>query len=417
MRLLMDIRPLRESPAYRRLWAGSALSGIGGQMTVFAVALQVFTLTGSSAAVGAVGLAAAGPAIVVALLSGSIVDAVDRRRLALWTTSGLTAVSGLFALQAFARVSAVWPLYALVVVQSALNAVNAPLRRTFAPRLLPADRVPAAAALTMLSMHISVTLGPVLAGVLSTVGGLRLCYLVDMVSFAGALYGLGRLPAMPPQGEGAGRRGLGAVIEGLRFLTSRRVLAGALLADLTATVLGMPTALFPAINADRFGGLPLTLGLLSAGPAIGGVLGSALSGPVTRTPRPGRAMLLAGAFWGAGLVAFGLAPRLSWAVAALVLAGAADVSSVVLRTSIIQLATPDALRGRATSAEYVVGVGGPQLGNFRAGMVAEVFSPAVSAVSGGLSVIAGSAAIALAFPALTRYATARTDQPSTVVSG
>jgi MFS family permease len=180
--------------------------------------------------------------------------------------------------------------------------------------------------------------------------------------------------------------------------------AGALLADASATVLGMPFAVFPAVNAARFGGLAVTLGLLSAAVAVGGVLGSTLSGPITRSPRPGRAMLVSGAIWGLGLVGFGLAPWLWLALAALVLAGAADVSSVVQRTSIVQIVTPDTLRGRVSAAEYVVGVGGPQLGNARAGLVASLVTPAFSAVSGGLATVVGAGLIAIAFPALTRYA-------------
>jgi Transmembrane secretion effector len=421
-RLVADVRPLRGSPAFRRLWIGSTLSSIGSQMTSFAVALQIYTATHSSVAVGGVGLAIAVPGVVVGLAAGSIIDAVDRRRLVLVTTSSLTAVSGLFAVQAFAGLSfalgrtpgpgalkgSVWLLYTLVVVQAALSAVNAPARRTFLPRLLPADQVPAGAALNMLSMHLSVTVGPLLAGLFAAAGGLRVCYLVDAISFAGALYGVARLPAMRPEGgadgdRGSARAGFGAVLDGLRFIRHNRVLSGALLADLSATVLGMPFALFPAINAERFGGSPRNLGLLAAAPAIGGLLGTALSGPVGRVSRQGRAILVAGGVWGAGLAAFGLAETLWLAVACLIVAGTADVLSVVFRTTVIQLATPDRYRGRASAAEFVVGAACPQLGNFRAGAVASLTSPGVSAVSGGLATIAGAGLIALAMPVFVRY--------------
>jgi hypothetical protein len=401
-RLVADLRPLRGSPPFRRLWTGSTLSSIGSQMTSFAVMLQIYTVTHSSAAVGGVGLAIAVPGILVGLASGSIIDTLDRRRLVLVATSGLAAVSALFAVQAFAGLNQVWLLYALVVVQAAVSSVNAPARRTFLPRLLPADQVPAGAALNMLSMHLSVTVGPLVAGVIAAAGGLRVCYLVDAISFAGALYGVARLPAMRPEGATA-RPGFAAVVDGMRFILHNRVLSGALLADLSATVLGMPFALFPAINADRFGGSPRTLGLLAAAPAIGGLLGTALSGPVGRVSRQGRAILIAGAAWGAGLAAFGLAETLWLAVACLIVAGTADVLSVVFRTTVIQLATPDAYRGRASAAEYVVGAACPQLGNFRAGAVASLTSPGVSAVGGGLATIAGAGLIALAMPAFVRY--------------
>jgi MFS family permease len=401
-RLLADITPLRESPDYRRLWIGSSFSAIGSQMTVFAVALQVYLLTHSSVAVGVVGLAGAVPAIAFGLLGGSVVDAVDRRRLVLLTSSLQMLVSVAFAAQAFADLGQVWLLYLLVAVQSLVGAVNAPARRTFMPRLLPPEQVPAGAALTMLVMHVSLIVGPSLAGLLAAAGGLRLCYLVDAISFTAALYGVFRLPPMRPDGTAA-RPGLRSVVDGLTFLRRSRVLTGALLADLNATVLAMPIALFPAINAERFGGSPRTLGLLTASVAIGGVLGSGLSGPVGRVARQGRAMLVAGAVWGAALAGFGLVHDLTSTLVLLAVAGAADVTSVVLRTTIVQVATPDSYRGRISAAEFVVGSACPELGNFRAGAIGSLTTPGFSAAAGGIACVAGAGVIALAFPALVRY--------------
>ena len=410
-RLLVDITPLRTSPDFRRLWLGSLLSAIGGQMTVFAVALQTYLLTGSSLAVGAVGLADALPAIAFGLLAGSVVDAHDRRALVLIASTAQLVVSLGFAAQAFAGADEVWLLYALVAMQSVARAVNAPARRTFMPRLLPAAQLPAGAALTMLVMHASMVVGPSLAGLVAAAGGLKLCYLIDAGSFLGALYGVYRLPPMRPDGA-ATRPGPRAVLDGLRFLRRSRVLTGALISDLNATVLAMPIALFPAINAERFGGSPRTLGLLTTAIAVGGIVGSGLSGPVGRLRHQGRGMLVAGAVWGAALAGFGLVDSLAGSLALLAVAGVADVSSVVLRTTVIQLATPDAYRGRIAAAEYV-----------RAGAVASLTSPAVSAVSGGLACVAGAGVIALLMPALVRYRAVDptsdppVDQFHTLVSG
>lgn len=401
-RLFMDLRPLRESPVFRRYWVGTALSTTGSQMTVFAVALQVYTLTRSSLAVGAVGLATAVPGIAFGLLGGSIVDSVDRRRLVLILTTCLAVVSALFAAQAFAALDRVWPLYCLVAIQSVLASVNAPARRTFLPRLLPREQVPAGAALIMFTMHSGVIVGPTLAGLVTAAVGLKACYAIDAVSFCASLYGVAGLPAMPPQ-DSTARPGVRAVADSLRFIGRSRVLTGALLADLNATVLGMPFALFPAVNAEHFGGAAQTLGLLTAAPSIGGVLGMALSGPVGHVARPGRAMLVSGAVWGAGIAGFGLAGNPWLGIGSLVVAGVADAVGVVFRTTMIQLATPDGQRGRVSAAEYVVGAACPQLGNFRAGAVASLTSPAVSAAGGGIATIVGAAAIGLALPAFTRY--------------
>jgi MFS family permease len=406
----MDIQPLQESPAFMRLWLGSSLSSIGSRMTTFAVALQVYYLTHSSLAVGGVGLAMAAPAIVLGLAGGTVADAVDRRKLVLVTTSGLAVISTLFAVQAFTNLGLVWLLYALVAVQSLLAAVDGPARRTFLPRLLPAENVSAGAALNMFAFHLSVTAGPALAGLITAGLGLRACYLVDAVSFSAALYGIARLPAMPPTGAAA-RPSLRAVADAIGFIRRSRILAGAFLADMNATILGMPFALFPAINADHFGGAAQTLGLLNSAPAVGGIIGSALSGPVGRVSHQGRAILIASAVWGAGLAAFGLANDLRLALGFLVLAGVADVLSVVFRTTIVQVTTPDNYRGRVSAAEYVVGVACPQLGNFRAGAVGSLTSATIGAVSGGLSTVVGAALIALLNPAMTGYRARTSGEP------
>ncbi|MCU1683543.1 MAG: hypothetical protein JWQ81_4282 [Amycolatopsis sp.] len=401
-RLLADIRPLRESPALRRYWAGSALSSIGNQMAAFALSLQVYQLTHSSAAVGALALTSALPIFVIGLVGGSLTDAADRRRLVLVTSSCLTAVSALVALQAFLDLRQLWLLYLLSTARALFGAIDIPARRTFLPRLLPADQLPAANALFMLVFTVSFTIGPPLAGLLTAAGGLKFCYFVDALSFAATLYGVARLPSMPPQGRAA-RPGFKAVAEGLRFIRHHPILTGAFLADMNATVLGMPAAVLPAFNAEHFGGAAQSLGLLMAAPAIGGLLGTTLSGPVSRVTRQGRTMLITVSIWGAAIAVFGLSSTLWLCVLLLAVAGLADSASVILRTSMVLTVTPDRLRGRITAADYVVGGGAPQVGNLEAGVVASLTSPGFSAFSGGIATVIGAAVIRLAVPAFAKY--------------
>jgi MFS family permease len=403
-KLVVDIAPLRESPPYRRLWIGSGLSSIGGQMTSYAVTLQVFVLTRSSLDVGLLGLVIAVPTIAVAVAGGAIIDVFDRRTIVLTATGLQTAVSGLLAYQAFASLQQVWLLYCLVAAQSAIDAVNAPARRTFMPRLLRRDQLPAGAALQTLAMHGSLTIGPAIAGVITAAAGLKACYLIDAISFGFALYAVARLPSMRPEGENS-RPGLRSIGQGLRFVVRTRIILGAFIADMSAVFLGMPMALFPAINAQRFGGHPQTLGLLTTAVAVGGIVGSALSGPVSRVTRQGLGMLVAAAVWGAGLTGFGLSGVFWLAFLALVIAGVGDVTAVVLRTALVQGVTPDEFRGRVSSAEYAVGAGVPELGNFRAGAVASLTSATTSAVSGGLTTIVGAALVGLLIPALAAFRT------------
>ena len=403
-RLLADITPLRELPAFRRLWAGTTLSSVGSAMTGFAVMLQVYDLTHSSLAVGAIGVAQMVPTLTVGLLCGPIVDAIDRRKLVLVTSTCLALVSAAFTVQAFAGLDLLWLLYALVAVQASLSAVDRPARSTFMPALLPPGQLAAGLALNRLSFQIMLTVGPALAGLIAAAPhlGLRGCYLADTVSFAAALYGIARLPAMRPSG-GTARPGPRAVAEGIGFIGRSQVIGGAFLADLAATVFALPVALFPAINAERFGGDPRTLGLFTTAIGVGGLVSAAFSGPVGHLVRQGRAMLVTVAVWGAAFAGFAVVPGLWLTLGLLAVAGAADAFTVVFRGAIVAAVTPDRLRGRVMAADYVVGAGGGQLGNLEAGAVAAVTSPAISALAGGLATVAAALAIALALPAFTRY--------------
>src|SRR5215470_18456258 len=371
-------------------------------MTYFAVVLQVFDITHSPFAVGAIGIARMVPMLAIGLLAGSLVDAMDRRRLVMVTTACLAAVSAALAAQAFAGLAHVWLLYALVAVQSALSAINVPARQTFVPRLLRVDQLAAGLALNRLSFQVMLVIGPALAGLITTAGGLRACYLADTISFAAALYGVSRLPAMRPHGD-VGRPGLRAAVEGISFIGRSRILAGAFLTDLNATVFGLPVALFPAINAERFGGSASTLGLFTAAIGFGGLISSVFSGPVGHVRRQGLAMLVSASVWGAAFAGFGLAPFLWLALGLLGVAGAADTFTVVFRSAIVQTVTPERFRGRVLAADYVVGAGGGELGNLEAGTLGSLTSPTIAALSGGLATIASAAVISIALPAFARY--------------
>jgi MFS family permease len=420
-RLLADLTPLRESAAYRRLWAGTTLSSAGSALTGFAVMLQIYDLTHSPFAVGALGVAQVVPTLTVGLLCGPVVDALDRRKLVLVTTTCLALVSAALAAQAFAGLRLLWPLYALVALQASVSAVDRPARSTFVPALLPPGRLAAGLALDRLSFQLVLTTGPALAGLIAAVPqlGLRACYLADTVSFLAALYGVARLPAMRP-GSPARMRPR-AVAEGIGFIRRSQVIGGAFLADLNATVFGLPVALFPAINAERFGGDPRTLGLLVTSVGVGGLVSAAFSGPVGHIERQGRAMLAAVAIWGAAFAGFAVAPGLWLTLGLLAVAGAADSFTVVFRGAIVAAATPDRLRGRVMAADYVVGAGGAQLGNLEAGALGSLTSPAISALAGGLATVAGAVVIGLALPAFTRYrsdaASPRPRVPGKVASG
>jgi MFS family permease len=405
-RLLPDLAPARDHPAYRRLLAGGQLSMLGGAMTSFAVVLQIWDLTRSSLAVGLLGLTFV-PVLVVGLLGGAIADSVDRRRLALVTSVFLMAVSAAFAAQAYAGRGQLWLLYALAMVQAVLQAIGAPARRTFMPRLVPPEQLTAAIALNTLSGRIAMLAGPALAGLIAASWGVRACYAIDTITFLASLYATARLPAMRPAGStggpAVGRRSLGAAAEGLRFIGRQPLLVAAFLTDLDAMLLGMPVALFPALNAAHFGGSPRTLGLLNAAVGVGGLVSAVLSGPAARVARQGRGMLAGTMIWGAAIACFGLTASLPLALLMLAVAGAADTLTVTFRAAMVQTVTPDELRGRVSSVEYIIGTGGAPLGNVESGAVAALTTPVISTVAGGLGCLAIAALTGLMFPAFARY--------------
>ncbi|MEU0431683.1 MFS transporter [Streptomyces sp. NPDC006290] len=382
-RTLIDVRPLRTSPVFRRLLIGRTVSVLGSFMTMVTVMYQVWDMTHSTVWTGAVGLAQALPMVVFGLFAGSWADRGDRRRIYLFATVGQAAISLLLAVQGFTGHVPVVGVLGLAAAQSCCSAVGGPAAGVFVPRLLPRDQVAAGLALQQVTGQAMMLAGPALGGIVLGWVGIGPCYLVDALSFGLAFYGAFGLPALPPTGEPS-RAGLHGVLDGLRFLAGHRAVRGALITDLAATVLSMPTSLFPLVNAERFGGSPRTLGLFLSALAIGGIAASALSGTITRLGRPGPVMLCGAGIWGAALAAFGLI-RDPWAgLGLLVLAGAADAVSVISRSTIVQTHTPDALLGRVTAAEQIVGQAGPNLGNLRGGVVAGWASGATALVSGGL---------------------------------
>ncbi|MFZ4182521.1 MFS transporter [Streptomyces sp. R02] len=382
-RAFIDVRPLRTSPVFRRLLIGRTVSVLGSFMTMVTVMYQVWEMTHSAAWSGAVGLAQAVPLVCFGLFAGAWVDRGDRRRIYLAATVGQAVCSLLLALQAFTGHVPVAGVLALVAAQSACAAVGGPAAGVFVPRVLPKEQVASGLALYQVTAQSMMLIGPALGGLMLGWFGLGVCYLLDALSFLVAFHGAFGLPALPPEGEPS-RAGLHGVLDGLRFLAGHRVVRGALVTDLAVTVLSMPASLFPLINEERFGGDPRTLGLFMSAVAIGGVAASALSGTVTHLGRPGLVMLCGAGVWGAALAAFGLM-RSPWAgLGLLVVAGAADALSVLSRTTIVQTRTPDALLGRVTAAEQIVGQAGPHLGNMRAGLVAGATSGATALVTGGL---------------------------------
>ena len=402
--VVADVRPLRESAHFRRLWVGITVGQLGQQMTNVAVAYQVWSLTRSSFAVGLLGAAAVVPMIVFGLYGGTLVDTFDRRRVAIVASTGLWLLSVVLVVQAALDLGQVWLLYAVVAAQAAFFSVNNPARQAIVPRLIRAELLPSANALSTLSFSLGFTVGPLAGGFLLAVsnGDFTLPYAVDAVTFLAALYALWRLPPIPPQGPPR-RAGFRSMLEGFRFVRSRPNVLMSFLVDLCAMVLAQPRALFPELADTVYGGGSRTLGILQATPAMGALVAAMSSGWLHRIRRQGLAILVCVLGYGASVATFGLVGSLWVGVVFLALSGAFDMVSAAFRSTILQVAAPDEMRGRLQGVFVVVVAGGPRLGDMAAGSLGSIVGPTLAVVAGGCACMVATALLAARFRGFARY--------------
>ncbi|MGV0812233.1 MFS transporter [Mycolicibacterium boenickei] len=415
-RLFADTTPLR-TPDFRRLWLAGIPTVIGANLTIFAVPVQLYVLTQNSFYVGLSGVFALVPLVVFGLWGGAWADAMDRRLLLIIASIGLAGSSVLLWLQAALALDNVWVVLCLLGLQQAFYAVNSPTRSAAIPRMLPGEQLPAANSLNMTVMQFGAIVGPLMAGLLLNWVDLSTLYLIDAVTCLIPIWATFRLAPMPPASteQGASRWGLTAVLDGFRYLAGNRVVLMSFVVDLVAMIFGMPRALFPQMAHESFGG-PVSGGtamaLLAAAMSVGAVAGGVFSGWLPRIRRQGLAVVLAIVVWGLAMVGFGVAGGLAggttglvlWiALAFLAIGGAADMVSAAFRSTILQEAASDELRGRLQGVFTVVVAGGPRLADTLHGAAAAAVGTTVAAAGGGVLVVVGVVIAALAVPAFVRY--------------
>jgi predicted MFS family arabinose efflux permease len=395
-----DLSPLRHSADYRRLYGGQAASFAGSMITYVALPYQAYQLTGSSLIVGLLSVAELVPLVLAALLGGLLADAADRRLLILAAEGGALLVCAGLAVNAMAW-HQVGLLFVLSVVAGFGFGLQRPSLEALVPQLVAREDLPAAANLSGLMGTAAQVLGPLVGGVLIAAAGLSAAYWIDAASCAVALAAFARLRSFPPAPE-ADRPSLRGIADGLRYARGRPEILGTYLIDISAMFFGAPFALFPAYAA-RIGGAA-ALGLLYAAPGAGALLISITGGWAGKVHRHGRAIVLAVCGWGLAIAAFGLAPGLWWAVAALAAAGGADMISGIFRMTIWNQTIPSRLRGRLAGLEMISYTTGEPLGNLESGLAAALTgSVRIAIVSGGVACLAGAVAVTLALPALWRY--------------
>jgi predicted MFS family arabinose efflux permease len=371
-------------------------------ITFVVLPYQVYVLTGSLVAVGFLSIVQLVPILVFALGAGSLADAVDRRRLLLVTQAGLMAITAALAALALLPEPPLWALFALAFAAAGVGAVDQPARSAAVPRLVPPERLQAAISLNQVVFNAGAVVGPAIGGVVLALSGVAAAYLLDALTYVAAIVALLLIAPIPPV-PGAARPSVKAIGEGLRFARRKRPVLGTFVVDLVAMVFGSPRSLFPAMALDVFMVGAAGVGIMSSAVAFGAMVASFFTGWTTGVRRPGRAVLIAVAVWGLGIIGFGLATfSFPLALVCLAIAAGADVYSAVLRSYIVQTLTPDALRGRVSSIHILVVTGGPRIGDAEAAAVAAVTSPSISVVAGGVLTLVGLGVVAVAMPEFAR---------------
>jgi MFS family permease len=403
--------PALRSRNFLLLWIGLGVSFAGSFMQQAALLWHVSLLVPperKGLALGLVGLVRVVPIVAFSLLSGVAADVFDRRKLMLATQVGGTVVAAVLAVLAFAGVQVVWPIYLLAAVGAAVGAFDPPARHSLVPMLVPRDHLPNALSLNTVMIQISSVIGPAVGGVIIATSNVGWAYAFNAVSFLFVVIALLLMRDVPQTDRSSAhardQMSLAAALDGLRFVFRAPVIRSTMLLDFFATFFSSATALLPIFAQDILHVGAKGYGWLYSASAVGAVAGSAAMVPVAhRITRRGPTLIWAVAAYGLATVTFGLSTSFWLTFACLAWSGASDAVSMVIRNLVRQLETPDALRGRTTGIGMMFFMGGPQLGEFEAGFVANWLGAPFSVVSGGIGCLLATVAIATWTPELRHY--------------
>ena len=409
MAFAAQARQVFSHPDCRRYLAARFLLMVASMMISVAIGWQVWDLTGSTLYLGYAGLAEFIPNIFFALPAGQTADRHDRRHI-------LLACIGLFTASAaalFAVTMSPHPSVILIFVISAVTglarAYTAPANQSLLPLLVPAEMFPSAVALSATAMKIATIVGPMLGGLLNTLGT-EVVYAVATLVFASAFV-ITAGYKIPLMAHNATETGLKGLLGGIRYVRSQPVILGAISLDLFAVLLGGATALLPVYASDILKVGSTGLGLLRAAPGFGSALMAfAMSvWPLERFIGP--KLFISVAVFGLATVIFGMSTSLSLSLAALLVLGAADMISVVIRQTVVQIRTPNDMRGRVSAINWVFIGASNELGEFESGLTAAWFGTAPAVIMGGIGTLMVAAAWAVLFPSLRKADRMRGDNP------
>src|SRR5512136_1724305 len=392
---------------FRLLWLGQLISQAGSMMQVVAINWHISVLTNySPLALGFVGLSRVAPIIFFSLVGGAVADAHDRRKIMLVTQSAMAIFAAILGFLTDRGLQVVWPIYLLNALAASAAAFDSPARQALIPSLVSREHLTNALSLNSIMFDVATIVGPMIAGLLIGVRDVAIVYWLNAVSFLAVIAAL--LIMHPAKQEVKRTASIGAVKEGLRFVFRQPIVRSTMLLDFFATFFSSANQLLPIFAAQVLQVGAIGYGLLSAAAAIGSLIAGSAMGFITRIRKPGAVILWSVAIYGLATLVFGISRSFIVSLLMLAATGASDTVSMILRQTIRQVVTPDELRGRMTSVNMIFFMGGPQLGELEAGLVAALFATpvtgvTVSVVSGGIATILAAGVVAAATPVVRRY--------------
>jgi MFS family permease len=405
---------------FRLLWAGQFVSIMGSQMQLVAINWHVYLLAKpygerrAALALALVGLVRVVPIILCSLVGGVVADAFDRKRLMLIAQTVMLTTAGTLSIVTAAGWTRLWVIYLLTALASSATAFENPARQALLPSLVPAKLLPNAVSLNFIAFQIATVSGPLLAGLLLGAYGPAPVYGANAVSYIAVIAAVLLIrTAGRGAGEEAGKVSFEALREGLRFVWRTPVIVQSMTLDFVATFFASATALLPifAVQILRVGARGF--GVLAASSSAGSVVAGVAMTRARWTRKPGAIIIASIAFYGAATVAFGLSRTFWLSCALLAVVGASDTVSTVIRQTVRQLVTPDRLRGRMTSVNMIFFMGGPQLGEMEAGLLAAAVGAPLSVVVGGVGTLLAVALAAVKAKELLRYRIEHAEESST----
>lgn len=372
-------------------------------MQQVAVAWQVYALTHSPVALGLTGLFRVIPVLLLSLGAGVVADVIDRRRLLLVTQVVLLSMSAALAVLTFSHAVSIWWIYGIITLASSARAFNGPAQQAVIPGLVPRQILANALSINNTAQQVATVLGPTVAGLLIAVWGVGIVYTIDAVSYFAVVTAL-ILIRLPPVENAIQEISISAALDGLRFVFTTPIIFSTMGLDFVATFFSSATLLLPIFATNILAVGSRGYGLLSAAPSIGAVLaGLIMSMLGLRIRSQGLVIIWAVAAYGLATLVFGLSHSFWLSMVALAGTGAADTVSMILRQTIRQINTPDAMRGRMTAVGMVFFMGGPQLGELEAGLMARAYGAVFSVVSGGVATLIATGLIGAMARRLRHY--------------